>query len=78
VIKRRTAIALALVLAVLLLVWRGPHIADDVRYAILAPPAATDLALADDSSVELDGRRITVYAGMGVDCAGGKGRAAPA
>src|SRR6185436_9807324 len=48
--------------------WRAPHIADDIRYAVVPPPAATELALADDSSIELAGRRITVYAGMGVDC----------
>jgi hypothetical protein len=68
VIKRRIALAVGVGLAVLLLVWRAPHVADDIRYAIVAPPAATELALADDSSIELDGRRITVYAGMGVDC----------
>jgi hypothetical protein len=68
VTRRRIAIAFGMLLALPVLVWRAPHIADDIRYAIVPPPAATELALADDSSIELDGRRITVYAGMGVDC----------
>jgi hypothetical protein len=49
-------------------VWRGPHLADDVRYSLASPLPGIQLTLAEDDTVELGGRRITVLAGIGSDC----------
>jgi hypothetical protein len=65
---RRASLVLGIVLAVVWLGWRGPHIADDIRYAVATPWPGPDLPLGDDGAVELVGRRIMVTALMNVDC----------
>lgn len=50
------------------LAWRGPHLVDDVRYSLATPWPGIELTLANDSTIEIDGRSMKLSAGMGVDC----------
>lgn len=65
---RRACLILGIVLAVVWVGWRGPHIADDIRYAVATPWPGADLPLGEDGAVELGGRRIAVAGLMSVDC----------
>jgi hypothetical protein len=65
---RRVSLVAGVVLGIVWLVWRGPHLVDDVRYSLATPWPGIELTLAEDSTVEVGGRRVTVTAGMGVDC----------
>lgn len=65
---RRVSLLLGLVLAVVWITWRGPHVADEVRYALATPWPGAEINAAADGTVELDGRLIVVSGGMGVDC----------
>jgi hypothetical protein len=64
----RTSLVAGVVLGLIWIGWRGPHLVDDARYAVATPWPGTELVLADDATVEIGGRRMTVAAGMGVDC----------
>jgi len=65
---RRLSLIAGVILGLVWIVWRGPHLVDDVRYLVATPWPGARLELADDATVELGGRRMTVAAGMGVDC----------
>jgi hypothetical protein len=65
---RRACLILGIVLGVVWIGWRGPHLADDFRYAVATPWPGADLALGEDGAVEVNGRRIVVEALMNVDC----------
>jgi hypothetical protein len=65
---RRASLIAGLLLGVAWIGWRGPHIADDIRYAVATPWPGAELTAADDGTIELGGRRIAVLPIMNVDC----------
>jgi hypothetical protein len=67
-VLRRASLIVGIVLGVVWIGWRGPHLVDDVRYAVATPWPGADLALGEDRTVEINGRRILVEALMNVDC----------
>jgi len=67
-VVRGASLIVGIVLGVVWTGWRGPHLVDDVRYAIATPWPGADLALGEDGTIELNGRRILVEGLMNVDC----------
>jgi hypothetical protein len=67
-VVRRASLLVGIVLVVVWIGWRGPHLVDDVRYAVATPWPGADLALGEDGALEINGRRILVEALMNVDC----------
>ena len=65
---RRISLVAGIALGIIWSVWRLPHIADDVRYALQPEWQGTELALADAGTVEIDGRAMKIEGFMGVDC----------
>src|SRR5438067_7022520 len=65
---RRAALLSGIALAIVWSIWRIPHLADDVRYALAPPWGGSELARAADGSVVIDRRVFTVEGSMAVDC----------